>query len=301
MKDGVLEYVPLVLLTLATTAANCGFNLIHLRLVKTADAPWRAILEAAIVNGFSILLTVALTVVTLTRVAHVPLRREEDGGRWSLSANPSGKDLPTAFVRSAEEEGEGDGAENGRRSQQPRGVAPGPTALLTAALVASPPESPLASPMAPGPERLLESKSDTKADTRAEAKSISHSLRPVTLSERRKCKICNVYKPDRSHHCRRCGLCVLRMDHHCLWLGCCIGLHNIKNFSLALVYACLWLGFLIAFQTKSIYRISQPAFLTSALQADRFLTAPVRLIFYTVHWMTTFFLFLSLIYTAFIF
>ena len=32
----------------------------------------------------------------------------------------------------------------------------------------------------------------------------------------RYCKKCAAYKPPRTHHCRRCGHCVLRMDHHCV-------------------------------------------------------------------------------------
>ena len=31
------------------------------------------------------------------------------------------------------------------------------------------------------------------------------------------CKRCEGWKPPRSHHCRKCGKCVLRMDHHCTY------------------------------------------------------------------------------------
>ncbi|GAA5811468.1 hypothetical protein MFLAVUS_004905 [Mucor flavus] len=44
------------------------------------------------------------------------------------------------------------------------------------------------------------------------------------------CKKCDSYKPPRSHHCRHCGKCVLRMDHHCPWLGNCIGFGNYSYF-----------------------------------------------------------------------
>lgn len=37
------------------------------------------------------------------------------------------------------------------------------------------------------------------------------------------CTICEGYKAPRSHHCRKCGRCVMKMDHHCPWLnGVCI-------------------------------------------------------------------------------
>lgn len=54
------------------------------------------------------------------------------------------------------------------------------------------------------------------------------------------CKWCKCYKPDRCHHCRVCGACVLRMDHHCPWVANCIGFRNHKYFLLLVVYA--WLS-----------------------------------------------------------
>ena len=53
------------------------------------------------------------------------------------------------------------------------------------------------------------------------------------------CNKCRVFKPDRAHHCRQCGFCVLRMDHHCIWFSCCVGLHNHKFFLQFLVYVSL--------------------------------------------------------------
>lgn len=55
----------------------------------------------------------------------------------------------------------------------------------------------------------------------------------------RYCSKCQCFKPDRTHHCRQCGLCVLRMDHHCPWFSTCVGLRNHKFFVQFLVY--VWL------------------------------------------------------------
>ncbi|CAA6666553.1 unnamed protein product [Spirodela intermedia] len=44
------------------------------------------------------------------------------------------------------------------------------------------------------------------------------------------CGKCSSYKPPRSHHCRVCRRCVLKMDHHCLWINNCVGYANYKPF-----------------------------------------------------------------------
>lgn len=46
------------------------------------------------------------------------------------------------------------------------------------------------------------------------------------------CARCEIYRPERAHHCRICGTCVLRMDHHCPWVGNCVGWRNHKYFIL---------------------------------------------------------------------
>ena len=62
--------------------------------------------------------------------------------------------------------------------------------------------------------------------------------------ERRHCKWCQKYKPDRCHHCRVCKQCVLKMDHHCPWIYNCVGYKNHKYFFLLLFYAVLTCNFI---------------------------------------------------------
>ncbi|KNC98384.1 uncharacterized protein SPPG_09345 [Spizellomyces punctatus DAOM BR117] len=58
----------------------------------------------------------------------------------------------------------------------------------------------------------------------------------------RYCRICNGFKPPRTHHCKRCGRCILRMDHHCQWLNNCIGHHNHGHFIRFLIFTVLSCG-----------------------------------------------------------
>lgn len=53
----------------------------------------------------------------------------------------------------------------------------------------------------------------------------------------RYCLICQVFKPERTHHCSTCKRCVLVMDHHCPWLNNCVGFRNRKTFMLLIIYA----------------------------------------------------------------
>ncbi|TFK26647.1 palmitoyltransferase PFA4 [Coprinopsis marcescibilis] len=46
----------------------------------------------------------------------------------------------------------------------------------------------------------------------------------------RYCRVCQCYKPPRTHHCRDCDRCVLRMDHHCPWINNCVGYFNYAHF-----------------------------------------------------------------------
>ncbi|XP_030761991.1 palmitoyltransferase ZDHHC6 isoform X2 [Sitophilus oryzae] len=52
-----------------------------------------------------------------------------------------------------------------------------------------------------------------------------------------KCGVCQGYKAPRSHHCRKCGKCVLKMDHHCPWINNCVGWGNHAHFTYFLLFA----------------------------------------------------------------
>jgi palmitoyltransferase len=65
---------------------------------------------------------------------------------------------------------------------------------------------------------------------------------PKVDSSPRWCRFCEIYKPDRTHHCRHCGTCVMQFDReslfhfftvklivdHCVWIGQCVGWANHK-------------------------------------------------------------------------
>jgi len=75
----------------------------------------------------------------------------------------------------------------------------------------------------------------------------------VKLSgERRHCKWCLKYKPDRTHHCRLCKSCVLRMDHHCPWIMNCVGWKNHKFFFLLVIYAVLTCAFIFVTELETV-------------------------------------------------
>ncbi|XP_020229668.1 probable protein S-acyltransferase 15 isoform X1 [Cajanus cajan] len=56
-------------------------------------------------------------------------------------------------------------------------------------------------------------------------------------AEQMKCNKCYAYKPPRTHHCRVCRRCILKMDHHCLWINNCVGYWNYKAFLVFVLYA----------------------------------------------------------------
>ncbi|KFG57701.1 DHHC zinc finger domain-containing protein [Toxoplasma gondii RUB] len=72
--------------------------------------------------------------------------------------------------------------------------------------------------------------------------------------ERRECKWCLHYKPDRTHHCRVCRTCVLKMDHHCPWIDNCVGWGNHKYFMLSIIYSSVLSIYVAATMFESVAR-----------------------------------------------
>lgn len=93
------------------------------------------------------------------------------------------------------------------------------------------------------PEWLMKRGDGTNGD---KSDPISANTREFKLTgERRNCKWCLKYKPDRCHHCRICRTCILKMDHHCPWIMNCVGWANHKYFFLLVIYSvlsCLFIG-----------------------------------------------------------
>lgn len=71
--------------------------------------------------------------------------------------------------------------------------------------------------------------------------------------ERRFCKWCDNYKPDRCHHCRVCKSCILRMDHHCPWIANCVGFRNHKYFFLLVFYALMNVMFVVMTMWETLW------------------------------------------------
>eukprot|EP00267_Zea_mays_P055384 XP_020408719.1 uncharacterized LOC100217160 isoform X4 [Zea mays] len=66
----------------------------------------------------------------------------------------------------------------------------------------------------------------------------------------RYCDKCCMFKPPRTHHCKVCRRCVLKMDHHCVWINNCVGYANYKAFIICVLNATI--GSLYSFNILQI-------------------------------------------------
>lgn len=110
------------------------------------------------------------------------------------------------------------------------------------------------------PEYSVEKRVPEQVGQKSEGENGAKQKKPPVAHEvkhtgaRRFCKWCNRYKPDRSHHCRVCRSCILRMDHHCPWIANCVGFRNHKFFFLLVMYSLLDCIFVITTISESLYR-----------------------------------------------
>ena len=92
------------------------------------------------------------------------------------------------------------------------------------------------------------------------------------------CKKCNNPRPLRSHHCKICGKCTLKMDHHCHWIANCVGYYNQKNFYQFLFYSTF--GDLIGFFLLIIRFMSCNLSIKENIPNDIKIDSPFTLIYY---------------------
>lgn len=68
------------------------------------------------------------------------------------------------------------------------------------------------------------------------------------------CAYCDGFKTPRSHHCRRCERCVLKMDHHCPWINTCCGHRNQAYFTMFLFFCVCGSLHAVVLLTMGLYK-----------------------------------------------
>ncbi|CAD7943368.1 unnamed protein product [Amoebophrya sp. A25] len=84
----------------------------------------------------------------------------------------------------------------------------------------------------------------------------------------RNCKWCSKYKPDRTHHCRVLGRCVLKMDHHCPWIFNTVGFYNHKYFFLLLFNAVIVLWLIVGTFWTTVWALVAPVSGSGVIPAE---------------------------------
>jgi hypothetical protein len=77
-----------------------------------------------------------------------------------------------------------------------------------------------------------------KVERTKTGKTLLEVERPVPRVDKspRWCRYCEIYKPDRTHHCRHCGTCVMQFDRECLTSDLT------DDRSLCLAWTVCWMG-----------------------------------------------------------
>lgn len=79
----------------------------------------------------------------------------------------------------------------------------------------------------------------------------------------RYCRHCQLVRPQRAHHDRVSGECVLQFDHFCPWVGTAVGWGNHKAFLVFLLYSTLYTAFVLAVTALGLSRTGLNGFLIS--------------------------------------